>query len=392
MTTISTLRRRSPAATAFGLALALLAAAQPAFGLTWTSEARLTAYDNYRPEIVRTGPSAAVAVWQRGSNGYARRTADGGRSWSPVVRVASGIRTTLSASGAAGRVDLAYVVQVPSPAGGFAYRLYYRRSLDGGATWRAPVALTSPESKIADQDVARHPGGEVSVVWTGLLTGNLYMRTSLDGGSTFGPARYVGRTANWEPGRTVIYRGDPAIAIGAGVTHVAYTSARDTMSVRRSVNRGVSWSAATRLGTSVGPEYSLVADGSRAIIGYTSSVSGAMRASYRRTLDKGASWSSARLVAPLATGQFSTTPQFAFDGGVLAVVFKQGRPGLSPVWYAHSGDFGSRWSATLRVSAVRVADSDPEPGGVAVLGSRRLAGYNENRGPGSEGLWIRAGQ
>jgi hypothetical protein len=39
-----------------------------------------------------------------------------------------------------------------------------------------------------------------------------------------------------------------------------------------------------------------------------------------------------------------------------------------------------------------VEDSDPEPAGVAILDAVKLAGYNENRGEGSEGLWIRRGQ
>jgi hypothetical protein len=382
---ISARRRMSGLA---GLALLLLLSAQPVLAITWGPAIRLSSSETYRPEIVRTGTSSAVAVWQRGSNAYARRTVDAGKTWSSAVTVASGLRVSISVAGAAGKVDLAYVKQVASPTGGPAYRLFYRRSLDGGATWKAAVALTSPSSRIADQDVARHANGQVSVAWTGLTTGNLYTRTSRDGGGTFAPARYVGTTTNWEPGRTVIYRGDPAIAIGTGVTHVAYTSARDVVSVRRSTNLGATWSGAVRLGAAAAPEYSLVADGTRAVLGYTTSASGTMQAVYRRTLDRGVNWSSARRVAPLAAGQFSATPQFAYAEGVLGVLLKQGRPGASPVWYAASADFGATWSTPTRVSVVHVADSDPEPAGLAILRGKRLAGYNENRGPGREGYCI----
>ena len=86
--------------------------------------------------------------------------------------------------------------EVANPAGGYAYRLYYQRSLDGGATWQSPLAITSSSSRIADQDVAPHVSGQVRIAWTGLTTGNLYTRTSVDGGATFGPALPVGRTTN----------------------------------------------------------------------------------------------------------------------------------------------------------------------------------------------------
>jgi hypothetical protein len=391
-TTSTNTSRRRALSTLTGLVLLLVLSAQAVVALTWASPVRLASTETYRPQIVRTGSSSAIAVWQRGSNAYARRTADGGRTWSATVNVASGVRVSISVAGAGGRVDLAYVRQVASPTGGSAYRLFYRRSLDGGATWKAPVALTSASSLIADQDVARHPNGQVAVAWTGLTTGNLYTRTSTDGGATFAPARYVGRTTNREPGRTVIYRGDPAIALGAGVTYVAYTSARDVVSVRRSTNLGGTWSPAAPIASQVAPEYTLVADGTRAVLGYTTSRSGTMQAAYRRTTDRGATWSAPGQVAALTPGQFSTTPQFAFADGVLGVVLKQGRPGGSPVWYRSSTDFGATWSGSTRVSLVHVADPDPEPAGLAILGSRRIAGYNENRGVGNSGLWVRAGQ
>ena len=134
-----------------------------------------------------------------------------------------------------------------------------------------------------------------------------------------------------------------------------------------------------------------MASGNSALLAYTSTASGTMQAVYRRTTNKGTTWSSAKAFAASSNGRFSTTPQFALRSGVLAVTFKHGRPGKSPIWYRQSTDFGVTWSPLSRVSLEHVADSDPEVGGVAILDSGPLVGYNENRGVGAEGLWVRQG-
>ena len=149
--------------------------------------------------------------------------------------------------------------------------------------------------------------------------------------------------------------------------------------IRRTLNRGVSWTSAKVLNTSAGSEYTLAASGSKAVIGYTTTSSGAMRARFRRTTDKGTTWSASKPLVGAPTGTFSTRPQFSYRSGVLAVIFKYGAPGASPIWIKESTDFGLTWSSRTRVSVAHFTPSEPEPAGIAVLGSIRLAGYNENR-------------
>jgi hypothetical protein len=367
------------------LLLALTAA--PALAIEWGGEAKLTTANTYRPKILRTGPSSAIAVWTGGAV-YARRTADGGRTWTARMTLASNIGLYGSVSGIGQRVDLAYVQVVRCPTDGSqARRLFYRRSLDGGASWSTPRALTTPCSQIADQDVARHSNGQVSVAWTGLYTGRMFMRTSTDGGASFGPAQAAGQTYNSEPGTRTIYVGDPTLAIGDGVTYLGYTSARDTLSVRRSTNLGASWSAALRLDRFASGFSSIATTGARAIIGYTSTSTGSARALYRRTADRGSSWSSARMVVPLATGEYSAGPQFTYRSGLLAVLVARGKPGTAAIRHRQSSDFGGIWSASTTVSLVHVPPPTPENGNVAILDARQLAIYNENGD--SVGLWVR---
>ena len=74
------------------------------------------------------------------------------------------------------------------------------------------------------------------------------------------------------------------------------------------------------------------------------------------------------------------------------MIFKYGTPGNSPIWSKESTNFGRRGRHAREISLVHFADSDPEPAGIAVLGTIRLAGYNENRRSPDEGFWVRRSQ
>ena len=114
-----------------------------------------------------------------------------------------------------------------------------------------------------------------------------------------------------------------------------------------------------------------------------------MKARFRTTTNKGTTWSASRLVVGVPTGSFSTMPTFTYRAGTLAVIVKAGTPGNSPIWIRQSTNFGTTWSGSTRVSVEHFVDSDPEPGGLALLDGTILAGYNENRRSPDEGFWVR---
>jgi hypothetical protein len=330
-------------------------------------------------------------VWRRGAAVLARRTIDGGQTWLPVRTIAPNAGDA-DMAGVGARVDVAYVVRTTCAAtGDRALRIFYRRSLDGGATWSSPTALTSACSRTFQPAVARSADGQVSVAWVGELTGRIFVRTSRDSGASFGSAVQAASTTaaggDTIPGAPQIYLADPQLAIGSsGTTYLAYTSATETLSLRRSTNRGASWSAPTRLSSSALGLSSLVASGSRAIVGYDVEP---FRSVYRTTGDRGATWSSQRSIYSLDPGEFSTSAQFTVDGGTLAVTFKFGTPGASPVWYRESTNWGVSFGITRRISAVHGPQPDPVPAGVALLDDVALAGYAEVGE--TVGLWVRRG-
>ena len=227
----------------------------------------------------------------------------------------------------------------------------------------------------------------MSIAWTGYSTGRLYLRTSADGGATFGSARYIGKTANWEPGAYPMYYAEPTIAIGTGVTYIAYLSATNTMSVRRTTDNGMTWSSPIKMTSSTDAPFELVATGSDALLAYTSTASGTMQAVYGRTTNEGGDLVGRRsplrkhkqpledIISPVRAPRWHARGRVqARDARCLADLVS---PELG---------FGNSWTPLARVGEVLVTDSDPEPAGVAILDGVRLASYNENRGVGSEGL------
>lgn len=380
---------------AAGLAIALTAS--PTLAVDWGPDVKLSSTMTSDHELVPTGPNSAIAVWQRTSTLIARRTTDGGRTWLPSQTLATRVTLGIGIASVGQNLDLVYPVRVACPSTGeFVSRLFYRRSTNGGATWTAPRALTSACSQVVEPDVARSADGQVSIVWTGLMTGRILMLTSRNGGATFGPAVHLATTTIRDRdtaagGGSCCHVAKPAVAIGGnGTTYVAYNAAARTLSIRRSTNRGFTWSSATRLtGWAVTSRASLVASGARAIVGYTDRSSGSMAAVYRTTADRGSTWSSQRSVVSAAASEFSMEPEFAIDGDVLGVIVKFGTPGASPVWYRQSADWGSTWGSMVRISPQARSGLDPESAGLALLADHVLAGHAENGG--TEGLWIRQG-
>jgi hypothetical protein len=387
--------RAGASGTLIALALAIITAS-PALALTWDGEAQLTGRVIYKPEILRTGATSAVAVWLGpDAQLYARRTSNVGVNWTLPVTLGLSNGIVPAASGSGRYVDVAFVRRVVSSTRAVSWPLHYRRSTNGGESWGGAKLLTSSGASVADQDVARHANGQVTVVWAGLYTGNIYIRTSNDYGATFGPATYVGRTLNSESGGRTIYRADPAIAIGDGVTYLAYTSARDTISVRRSLNRGATWSAPVALNVHASGPYSVAASGRWAVVGYTASNTGVPQAYYRRSLNQGTSWSGTRLIQ--GSGRISLDPQFTTYGGTLGVVYKHG-PLRAPIKYREArnlaavpSNLDAPWSTPTQVSQVHGAAGDATPGGVALLNGAILAGYYQTNSDAPVGYWVRRG-
>ena len=77
---------------------------------------------------------------------------------------------------------------------------------------------------------------------------------------------------------------------------------------------------------------------------------------------------------------------------MLAVTYKYGAVGNSPVWHRQSTNFGLTWSSATKVSLVNDSTFDPETAGLAILDTGHLAGTMEHGRDTDDGLWVRRSQ
>ncbi len=171
---------------------------------------------------------------------HAAWTADGGRTWTVADATHPGYRRSLDGSvgfDARGHAYLVYIAMDDLAFGSPTTRHgeFVVRSVDGGRTWGAPVALSEhPPTEGGAFDHIPHvcadAAGNVYVLWTRNLDeggDEIYLSRSSDGGETWSPERLIG------DGGTVLN----ALATGDGTIH-AVVVAFDPEEPRPSWERG----------------------------------------------------------------------------------------------------------------------------------------------------------
>jgi FlgD Ig-like domain len=149
--------------------------------------------DFYCADIVGTSTGATVAVWKGAFQGNTF-------SWTsrqyaaPLItdRVRPYDAPRLVSDPEHGYLYLAYTrthALLPSPYR-YEYQIQLVRSLDGGVTWSAPMAISGLSCNGADAAVG--PDGEVYVVWEDFSLKQVLGRKSSDLGASFGPPFILG--------------------------------------------------------------------------------------------------------------------------------------------------------------------------------------------------------
>lgn len=356
-------RRGSSIASLTTAVLLSLALASSTLAVTWGTARRLSsstsAWATPRA-IVATGTTAAVTAYEDLVNGtwgiHVRRSTDGGATWKPPILVSSGenaVYPSLAASGA--NVDVVWLE------GSFDYRqggalVMYSRSLDRGATWSSPRRLSALTTGIQGPGrprVARAASGQVTVVWSQVYLGAVRVRTSLDGGQTWGSTKALGTSTSkpWYPDNFI--EAFPVVAIGNDVTYVGYYTDSARLRVRRSIDAGANWlpnQTITTGGNGWLPD--IAARGSTAVVGYAGYSSGDEWTVYRRTGDKGATWAAQAVLSP-RTGYPSFQPTLAFRGGRWLATFERclNQACDSSAVYLRVSTNGSSWGTTSRASS-----------------------------------------
>lgn len=185
-------------------------------GITWGGKRRLTkntGYSSY-PCIAVSGSNIHV-VWQDDTSGraeiYYKLSTDTGATWGKQKRLTNSEGSYSPAVAVSGsNVHVVWHGRVPGN-----YQILYRRSTDNGATWRKPKSIITHDGWSLYPSIGV-TGDNVHVVWSDSKPGNweLYYKRSLDNGATWGGRKRLTRNAGWSD--------RPAVAVTSTYIHLVW--------------------------------------------------------------------------------------------------------------------------------------------------------------------------
>ena len=342
------------------LGLVLLLGAQ-ATGLSWTGDRQLTssggAYASGGGLAVSSKTVAHAIYEQRNGSGLAvtyRRSTTSGTNWAdPVLLSRRGVgeagAPSIDAVGAA--VDAVWV-EGDRIIRGLDSVVIYRRSADGGKTWKAPIQLSSSLGAAGPPRVLHGPSGRILVTWTDEVSGTIFVRTSTNRGASFGSAVTLGKTTSHPLADHDLVEGYPTLAAGKGVLYAAFFTSAKTLRLRTSTDGGGHWSTAVKIATNgSGQAPSIAATGSTVIVGYAATSGRDRWAVIRRSTNKGGHWSAA-ISLGARTSTPTSAPVLTRRAGAFHAAFERCTSDActkSTVYYRRSAA-GATWSKRVAVS------------------------------------------
>lgn len=214
------------------------------------------------PSIAVTGTSRLYVVWHDNTSGNSEilfsRSLDGGTTFAFPLNISNNTGGSSFPSIAADPSGTIYVVWQDTT-GSASTELFFAKSTNGGVTFTNPVNLSNTSAASTNPAVAVDPTGMIAVVWQERVGGNneiLFIR-SLDGGATFSAPLNVSNTA----GNSAA----PDITLdGGGGVFTAWQEASEIFVVH-STDWGVTFSSGVNItnnsGKSLLPELAVEADG-----------------------------------------------------------------------------------------------------------------------------------
>jgi BNR repeat-containing family member len=311
--------------------------ASPDGGTTWGTAKRLTRTPDksYRPDIAVVSGSVIHVVWYEETSSnrevYYSKSTNGGTTWSEAKKLAGTVGGNRAPVIAIYSVNVLHVVWYGAEPGNS--QIYYRRSLNGGATWSAAKRLNWSSGNCFYPALAVDSTGGVHVVWYDYSPGNaeIYYKRSTDGGTTWSTSQRLSVTS------CPSY--DPDIAIDStGVIHVVWhendTVANDIY-YKKSTDGGLAWTVKKRLTWTSGNSWSpaLAIDSLNTVhIVWHDFTPGNWEVFYKNGADGGTTWGTAQRLT--RNSESSLDPAIATDSNdFVHVVWTDYAPGNGEIYY-----------------------------------------------------------
>jgi hypothetical protein len=225
------------------------------------------------------------------------------------------------------------------------YDILIKRSTNNGATWQVAKNLSNNPGDSYNAKVAVS-GSNVYVTWLQVDSGgtleDVFFRRSTDNGATWKAIVKITSTGT-------VGSSTPQV-IGSGTNvYVVWEQENGEIYIRRSTDSGATWKAIFNVSNNPGPSQheEIAVAGSNVYIVWSQSNSQHTQTDilFRRSTDNGATWKPK--VSISTDGQSVSEPSMSISGSYVHVVWNQPDPAVGPNWYQvyirSSANGGATW-------------------------------------------------
>jgi hypothetical protein len=359
------------------------------YGATWGSNKRLTftSGDSWHSALAVNGLNVYV-VWTDNTSGgaeiYFKKSVDGGATWQANKRLTymtyEAVAPAIAVSGSS-----IYVVWSYGSEDLETDEIYFKKSTNGGATWQATRRLTyTTDLQYPDATPAiAVNGSNVYVTWhdnpsSEDLSDEIYFRKSTDGGAT------------WQATRRLTYASasssDPDIAVNGSDIHIIWPLNMEVY-YKKSTDAGATWTAGRRLTWSAHyscyPRIAVDSPGNLHMV-FGGWVDGGMNeVFYKKSTDAGVTWTSPQRLTWTAADTYKPVIAVGSSGN-LHVVWYDETPGNYEIYYRKSTNAGASWTASQRLTYNGGDSYTPD---IAVNNSTVFITWDDNT-PGNSEIYL----